>query len=166
MMSTAVSQIPTAIRSTGSDICPGTTITRVENRSGVIEQQDLDFHNIKDGSEAVEHVARTTIAEQMAKGQVELIASFFAEDVEKIKDRTYKMWLPGMKVRDEKGRPAGLLAFQLFGVSFLIMNIKSPACGGFLCDDMGLGETIQGPGRRPNSPQPIATVVSSHGDHT
>ena len=49
-----------------------------------------------------------------------------------------------MKVRDEKGRPVGLLAFQLFEVRFLIMNIKSPACGGFLCDDMGLGKTIQG----------------------
>jgi hypothetical protein len=54
------------------------------------------------------------------------------------------MWLPGMKVRDEKGHPVGLLAFQLFGVRFLIVNIKSPACGGFLCDDMGLGKTIQG----------------------
>ena len=49
-----------------------------------------------------------------------------------------------MKVRDEKGRPVGLLAFQLFGVRFLIVNIKSPACSGFLCDDMGLGKTIQG----------------------
>jgi SNF2 family DNA or RNA helicase len=54
------------------------------------------------------------------------------------------MWLLGMKVRDEKGRPVGLLAFQLFGVRFLIVNIKSPACSGFLCDDMGLGKTIQG----------------------
>jgi hypothetical protein len=54
------------------------------------------------------------------------------------------MWLPGMKVRDEKGHPVGLLAFQLFGVRFLIVNIKSPACGGFLCDDMGLGKTTRG----------------------
>ena len=102
----------------------------------------------------------------MAKGQVESVASFFAEDVKKIKDRTYKMWLLGMKVRDEKERPVSLLAFQLFGVRFLIVNIKSPACGGFLCDDMGLGKTIQGPGCRPNSPQPLATVISSHGGHT
>jgi SNF2 family DNA or RNA helicase len=39
--------------------------------------------------------------------------------------------------------PVGLLPFQLFGVRFLIGNIKSIACGGFLCDDMGLGKTLQ-----------------------
>jgi hypothetical protein len=107
--------------STGSDICLGYDDDRVENQSGVIDQQDLDFDDIEDGSEAVERVARTTIAEQMGEVQVELVTSFFAEDVEKIKDRTYKMWLPRMKVRDEKRRLVGVLACQLFGVRFLIV---------------------------------------------
>ena len=76
----------------------------------------------------------------MGEGQLELVASFFFEDVEKIEDRTQKMWLPGMKAKDENGRPIGLLAFQPFGVKLLIMNIKLLACGSFLCDDMGLGK--------------------------
>jgi hypothetical protein len=45
---------------------------RVGNRISVIKQQDLDFHDIEDGSEAVERVVRTTIAEQMGEGQVAL----------------------------------------------------------------------------------------------
>jgi hypothetical protein len=44
----------------------------VGNRISVIKQQDLDFHDIEDGSEAVERVVRTTIAEQMGEGQVAL----------------------------------------------------------------------------------------------
>jgi hypothetical protein len=42
----------------------------------------LGFHDIDDDSEAVERVARTTIAEQMKEGLVELPVSIFAEDVE------------------------------------------------------------------------------------
>jgi len=122
----------------GSDICLEYDDDRVENRSGIIKQQDLDSHDIEGGSETVERVARTTIAEQVGEKQLELVASFFSEDVKKIKDRTYKMWLPGMRAKDEKGRPIDLLAFQLFGLKLLIMNIKSLACGSFPCDYMGL----------------------------
>jgi len=42
----------------------------------------------------------------MGEGQLELVASFFSEDVEKIEDRTQKMWLPGMKAKDENGCPS------------------------------------------------------------
>jgi hypothetical protein len=54
---------------TGSDICLGYNDDRIENRSSVIEQQDLDLHDIEDGSEAVERVARTTIQSKWARGR-------------------------------------------------------------------------------------------------
>jgi hypothetical protein len=137
-------RLPDPDEDTGSDICSEYDDDKVETRSGFIEQEDLDFNDLEDGAEAVERVARTTIAEQMGDGIAESVAAFFDEDVEKIKLRTHKVWIPGMKKVDEKGGPVGLLPFQLFGVRFLIGNIKSIACGGFLCDDMGLGKTLQG----------------------
>jgi hypothetical protein len=137
-------RLPDPDEDTGSDICSEYDDDKVETRSGFIEQEDLDFNDLEDGAEAVERVARTTIAEQMGDGVAESVAAFFDEDVEKIKLRTHKVWIPGMKKVDEKGDPVGLLSFQLFGVRFLIGNIKSIACGGFLCDDMGLGKTLQG----------------------
>jgi hypothetical protein len=137
-------RLPDPDGDTGSDICSEYDDDKVETRSGFIEQENLDFNDLEDGAEAVERVARTTIAEQMGDGVAESVAAFFDEDVEKIKLRTHKVWIPGMKKKDEKGDPVGLLSFQLFGVRFLIGNIKSIACGGFLCDDMGLGKTLQG----------------------
>ena len=136
-------RLPDPDGDTGSDICSEYDDDKVETRSGFIEQENLDFNDLEDGAEAVERVARTTIAEQMGDGVAESVAAFFDEDVEKIKLRTHKVWIPGMKKKDEKGDPVGLLSFQLFGVRFLIGNIKSIACGGFLCDDMGLGKTLR-----------------------
>jgi hypothetical protein len=56
-----------------------TTVWRIEVASS---NSRLGFHDIDDGSEAAERVARTTIAEQMKEGLVELPVSIFAEDVE------------------------------------------------------------------------------------
>jgi hypothetical protein len=128
---------------TGSEICRGYDDEKVEHRSGVIEEQDLDLANVLDSAEAVERVASTTIAEQMGEGVAEDVAAFFSEEVENIKIRTYKMWLPGMRRVDENGSEVGLYSFQLVGVRFLVTNVKSMARGAFLCDDMGLGKTIQ-----------------------
>jgi hypothetical protein len=135
--------IPDPDDDTGNEICKDYDDNRVENRGGVIEQQDLDLGDIQDSAEAVERVARTTIAEQMGEGVADAVAAFFDEKVEKIKDRTYKMWLPGLRRADENGGEMGLYSFQLVGVRFLVTNVKSTAHGGFLCDDMGLGKTIQ-----------------------
>jgi hypothetical protein len=52
------------------------------------------------------------------------------------------MWLPGMKAKDEKGRPIGLLAFQPFDSKLLILSIKLLACGSSLCDDIGPGKPL------------------------
>lgn len=46
--------LPDLDADTGSDVCLECDDDRVENRSGIIKQQDLDFHDIEDGSESVE----------------------------------------------------------------------------------------------------------------
>jgi hypothetical protein len=55
-MPTATCQTQTTI--TESHICLGCDNFRAYNQIGVVEQQELGFYDITDGSEAVEHVAR------------------------------------------------------------------------------------------------------------